>query len=349
MKHTSRVIRRSILVAVIAMLLVACYFAIQHWTDGLSRSTSDVVAADSETVSESAGDADTSELVQDVELPRDALRDNTGAVTAAELEALGMHIIEEDGIALYGWSELKVIADGIAEASTDEEGLEIAKFYRLVDSDGKLQGGTKHIILADGTEAYVRIAGFRHDNLADGTGKAGITFEFADAPLLHRMNPSASNDGGWEASEMRAWLNSNFLELMPEDLVANIVEVEKATNNCGEIFAENDESAVTSTTDKIWLLSFSEVYGEASLQQKNGPDWSPLTYDAEGSQYKLYADQDVSAGNYGFCEKGEASSMWWLRSPSAYNSSGFLYVYNDGDWYRKESANTFGVSPGFCF
>ena len=61
------------------------------------------------------------------------------------------------------------------------------------------------INLSDGTvTADIEIIGCGHDDLADDSGKAPLTFFCVDLPqLLHRMNEDSSNEGGYEASEMR--------------------------------------------------------------------------------------------------------------------------------------------------
>ena len=147
---------------------------------------------------------------------------------------------------------------------------------------------------------------------------------------------------------MRAWLNDEFLSLLPSDLRNFIVPVGKMANNVGKVKREGNTSVVTSATDKLWLLSSTEVYGTLSEQTSNMP-WSAATYDAEGTQYQLYADQGVSTTNYDYCKKGGASSWWWLRSPRTNFSDGFRLVLSDGGWLGNDANSDGGVSPGFCF
>lgn len=248
----------------------------------------------------------------------------------------------------YSWEEMKKLSNAISAADSDKAGIKIAEEHNLVDSDGKLQGDTKTVILADYTKTSVRILGFRHDDLAGG-GKAGITFEFADIPTRHYMNAKGTNDGGWEASEMRAWLNSDFLNMLPDDLRECVEPAEKLTNNKGKV-GEGETSAVTSTKDLLWLPSSTEVYGSEK------GSWADV-YDAEGSQYQLYADQGVTTSDYEFCEEdkgGKYSSWWslrswWLRSPNPAYEHKFLFV--DSFWGHCDSGgvkDAFGVSPGFC-
>ena len=236
----------------------------------------------------------------------------------------------------------------MTKANDATTGFKVAKKYNLVDSDGMLQGDTKDVTLTDGTKTSVRILGFRHDELADG-GLSGITFEFADSSVTHPMNDEKANDGGWEASDMREWLNSDFWELLPDDLRGCVKVAVKRTNNKGLVEKEGDTSAVTATTERLWLLSMGEVYGRG-LTFTSGDDF-PLdaTYDNEGVQYQLYAGRGASTLNYGFCKKEGADRSWWLRSPCAPYSRGFHRVGSGGDWFGSDNHHAFGVSPGFCF
>jgi hypothetical protein len=83
--------------------------------------------------------------------------------------------IAKGGLGAYEWNELKQIAREIAAASCRAEGLAIARAFGLVDDELRLTGDTKGLVLEDGTTASVRILGFRHDELASGAGRAGIS------------------------------------------------------------------------------------------------------------------------------------------------------------------------------
>ena len=68
--------------------------------------------------------------------------------------------------------------------------------------------GLMHIKWGDGREYTARIVGINHDDKSDGTGKAGLTWQFTG--LLYngaRYNPTGSNNGGWRDSELRFRMN----------------------------------------------------------------------------------------------------------------------------------------------
>ena len=162
------------------------------------------------------------------------------------------------------------------------------------------------------------------------------------------MNAEWTNEGGWPKSEMRDWLNSVFFGLLPQDLSSRILEVEKKTSCWDKISSHARAMCLTVTCDALWLISFKEVYGMLPVYKRN--ELSHLdVYDTEGAQYQFYANNDASVTKSEPCQKCGADYLWWLRSPCASGSYGFLYVNGDGDWDRGYANSGCGVSPGFCF
>lgn len=123
-----------------------------------------------------------------------------------------------------------------------------------------MDAGTKFSMkLTDGQTLEYRIIGINHDDLADGTGKAGLTFLTTSTDISSRMNAMKTSDGGWEASELRAKMNSGEIwNLMLADFQSKVKSVRKLTNNVGG-GDENKNAAVTATSDKLFLLSYSEI------------------------------------------------------------------------------------------
>ena len=91
-----------------------------------------------------------------------------------------------------------------------------------------MDAGTKFSVkLTNGKTMEYRIVGINHDDLADGSGKAGLTFEAAnDALDQQRMNATNANAGGWEKSELRGRLNTGDLwALLPSELQSKVKSV----------------------------------------------------------------------------------------------------------------------------
>ena len=80
----------------------------------------------------------------------------------------------------YSWEELSEISQLISSASSDEEGREVASVW------GVGIGDTRTVSLTDGRQATATVVGIRADDLADGSGAAGITFIASDGVSVRR-------------------------------------------------------------------------------------------------------------------------------------------------------------------
>lgn len=249
----------------------------------------------------------------------------------------------------YSWGELSRISAQISACDSEEEALEIAKSYNLTNPDGALDGTqVKQVELTDGTSTEVRIIGFYHDDKSDGSGKAGISFLFTDGVAWREMNPDATSVGGWEQSRARAWLNNDFIRLLPSDLQSYIIPVDKLTNNVGPT---SNPTAVSATSDTLWLLSHSEIAGPSD---GSNPGYAGAL-DAEGTQYQLFYNCGVSWSNTAtvlICTlagtPGGQPAGWWQRSPSP-DSNTFIVTDGVGATLIGISPETqLSVVPGFC-
>ena len=252
----------------------------------------------------------------------------------------------KSAVEAYTWDELAQISDEIGAAGDEAAAIEVAKKYNLCTPEGKLDGTqVKLVTLTNNMTVPVQIVGFAHDDKTAG-GKAGITFMFGDAIAEAPMNQTDTNAGGWEASQMRAYLNGDGMALLPEDLKKVVAPVDKLTNNVGET---QDVSAVTTTSDSLWLLSAAELCG--SIDWYSDPSYNAVL-NAEGFEYQLFRDTAVDSSNANdILVKNYQNSpyRWWERSPIPSNSDYFLYVNSGGGPdYSVGAGNSFGVVPGFC-
>lgn len=248
----------------------------------------------------------------------------------------------------YSWEELSKISAQISACGSQEEALEVAKSYNLTNPDGTLDGTqVKQLELTDGTTTEVQILGFYHDDKSDGSGKAGISFVFSGGVALRGMNSTATTAGGWEQSEARTWLNSDFLEALPADLRGFVVPVDKMTNNAG---ATADPAAVTATSDSLWLLSHDEIVG---LTDGSNPGYA-AALDAEGTQYQLFTNCGVSWSVSGTVlvksletAPGGQQMSWWQRSPAP-DTNQFIFKSETGAILVGASPETqLMMVPGF--
>ena len=206
-----------------------------------------------------------------------------------------------------------------------------------------MDAGTKFSTkLTNGKTLEYRIIGINHDNLADGSGKAGLTFLATSTNIKSRMNATATNAGGWEQSELRQKMNSGEIwNLMPSGLQSKVKSVKKLTNNVGGGY-ENKNAAITATSDKLFLLSYSEIV-PTSYWASSYP-WTS----SEGTQYEAFKGNVTN--NKGANDCLMIGTYWWERSVNPFASTSFLFVYNDGNpSSRSNAVDSYCIYPAFCF
>lgn len=192
------------------------------------------------------------------------------------------------------------------------------------------------IALSDGSTitADVELIEYNHDNLADDSGKATLTFFCKNLPDLYQKMDDA-NDDGYAASDMRTFLNGELFDGLPSDLQAVIKPVYKISDG-----GKNNKALVT-TTDKCWLASYNEIGFVDGISNLTG-------------QGELYASTFI-LGDSGrssrvkYLPDGHTSYGWWTRT-SYYSANSVIYyrVTNSGGSYCDIPSNLYGVAFGFC-
>ncbi len=241
----------------------------------------------------------------------------------------------------YTWEELSTIAKAIASADSDDDGLKIAASYNLCDSKGKLDGTQiKEVELTGGTTLYMRIAGFRQDNLADG-GKAGITFLAVNSAGTKRIMEYEGSNADWENSALREWMNKDLLAKFPDEVTDVIQDAEKAANP-----SYSATGSQTTTTDTLWTPSLTEIFGTIPTGYSRS-----TTYKPEGEQYAYFADQNVTWGtsNEALEVTGTTDKYWWTRTPDSESAEHNICVSTAGSDYSTHVLTTdHSVVVGFC-
>lgn len=240
------------------------------------------------------------------------------------------------------WSVIKTVSDA-------GEG---ANYWSIGDRKAVALSGTVGALSMSGTH-YAFIIGFNHNSGVEGSGR--IHFQFGKTALsggsdicfvdskygntgsdaAFRMNTSNTNSGGWNNSYMRNTICPAFKNALPAALKSVLKTVTKYTDNTGNSTAA---SAVTATTDDIFLLAEYEVFGTIARGNTN-----------ESSKQQQYAY--YSAGNSKIKNKHSATgeaALWWLRSPGSSSSTYFVFVDTDGTVYYTSAYYSLGFAPGFC-
>lgn len=163
------------------------------------------------------------------------------------------------------------------------------------------------IVLKNGEKMRIAVAGIN-------TYKENeVLFAFKDilseeAP----MNEDWTNEGGYEASQMAKYLDTEIFNLLPDDLQ--------------EVIKER-------RGHKLWLFSRREVFGEDGRYICPEDDVHIPYYQDSENRIKL-RDGDPD--------------WWWLASPLAAITTYFCRVNDCGDSLGDRASISCGVAPGFC-
>lgn len=170
----------------------------------------------------------------------------------------------------------------------------------------------------------IDIIGKNHDDYADGSGKAPLTFQMHTTyATQYKMNGVERNDCGWKNCLVR--ISNAFPKLkqvMPAEVVAALKGVTKKTT------AGNASSAIDTTTDTLFLLSEIEVQGTRTH-----------SYAGEGTQYAYYQ----TAANR------KKNRAWYLRSPRINSTSCFCRTGWDGEADWSVASEVDGIAAAWCF
>ena len=259
-----------------------------------------------------------------------------------------IHKIErlpEIGTALndMSWEDVRKISDaGLASS-----------YFNVGDRKAITLNGTVGNLSLSNVTTYAFIIGFDHNASVEGANRihfqlaktaisGGSDICFVDSKYgntgsdaAFRMNTTNTNSGGWNNSYMRKNICPAFKNVLPAALKNALKSVTKYTDNTGKGSAA---SAVTATTDEIFLLAEYEVFGTISRGNSN-----------ESSKQKQY--DYYSAGNSKIKYNHRSTStaaIWWLRSPIASGSLSFVNVNADGTVKNNNAYNSRGFAPGFC-
>ena len=182
----------------------------------------------------------------------------------------------------------------------------------------------------------------------------GFVLEFADIITTHGMNSTDTNVGGWPASSMRTYVNTDIYNALPTELKNGIIDTTVVSGHG----STSGESNFTST-DKLYLLSTHEVWEDVDGNTSGGIDYYDTAYN-NTRQLDYYVDLGVTMGAYNSStssydgnyssaikQRSGSNSWWWLRSARFIGTSSFNIVSRDGYWGYTGAGSTGGVSPAF--
>lgn len=163
------------------------------------------------------------------------------------------------------------------------------------------------VVLKNGEKMRIAVAGIN-------TYKENeVLFAFKD--ILSKeapMNEDWTNEGGYEASQMAKYLDTEIFDLLPDDLQ--------------EVIKER-------RGHKLWLFSRREVFGKDGHYICPEDDVHIPYYQDSENRIKL-RDGDPD--------------WWWLASPYAAHTATFCCVSCFGYSDSYGASISLGVAPGFC-
>ena len=139
-----------------------------------------------------------------------------------------------------------------------------------------------------------------------------------------RMNDTSTNKGGYLKSEGRRNVLEDILPLFPDELA----EAFAPRFMSEEIDGERHEYA-----DTLWLPSATDVFGAGEWWNEEPDSVQLEIFKRERDRVKEHI--------------GDGTWFWWLRSPDASGSNGFVSVDTDGTVSYYYASYSYGFAPGF--
>lgn len=173
----------------------------------------------------------------------------------------------------------------------------------------KVQFKTNEICVGD--QISIKLHGFgRFTATAQKITDKGILFLFDDVIARHPMNKTNTNEGGFDSSDMKRWLNEVVLRAFPEKLRNKVSEITLPTY--GEIFYHDD------------------------FYENFEPN--------DDEQFEMMKRR----GNR-VCDFEDDWCWWWLRNATkeSVSSASFALVSLRGAAYYAYASDSFGVRPEF--
>jgi hypothetical protein len=199
---------------------------------------------------------------------------------------------------------------------------------------GKLTGATNNSV-SGGKLLRLIVVGINSFNGINGNGTAPhLVFQFQNIPVLHRMNPSYTNVGGYAASEMRSYLTGNFRAGLTAAGVPNsVLWMPERKVSCGG----SSPGTTDTIEDKLWLPTVWEMFGSNEGIAHSLEDTA--------NQARLeYYNNAISRKKY---ESG-GSNLYWLASPTSSSASDFCSVDAAGYAGTYSASTPGGCAPAFC-
>lgn len=183
-------------------------------------------------------------------------------------------------------------------------------------------------LVLEGGETATIVAGARLPATTDSP--AGVRFVFKDClDEPHRMNDTATNKGGYQASEGRRYILEEVYPRLPAELRA-LIRPRKITEIVG--------GKTLVYEDPLWLPSETDLFGRGSESWQHGAADGPDDFQLD--IFKTERDRVKQRRGYG-------TTPYWCRSVYSSDGSYFCLAYTDGSAYYHGADTSRALAPGF--
>ena len=168
----------------------------------------------------------------------------------------------------------------------------------------------------------------------------GFVIEFTDIITQHAMDREYSfaeqKKEGWSVSSMRTYINSEIYNALPSNIRKNVIDTRIISNLEINYGADNPSSSIVATNDKMYLLSFKDIYYSNALD----------FYDKYLG--KTYQNYNVLIKKTTNASEDEHEYWWWVRD----GDHGYGCISTNDKGYTNgcgpaSSSAMRGVSPAF--
>lgn len=230
------------------------------------------------------------------------------------------------------WNTISAVANEIAYNNMTAE--QVASQY------GWNLGDTKSETLSTGEVIELQIVGYNHDDLSDGSGKAGMTLQMKNClATKYPLTSTLTNAGGWGASKFRTTTLPTIKATLSQELKNNIKLVNKKAANGGL----KNYSVTEILSDDLFLLSEYEMFGTA----KNAQDGAN-----EGTQYTYWQGKTDNDRIKKFDSNGdgvpETATLYWVRSAYRGDERYFCSIGSSGGAVFDEPNGSRGICFALC-
>ena len=200
----------------------------------------------------------------------------------------------------------------------------------ITEGSGGTSLGNVSNAIADGTNSLQRAL--------NGNGNYG------ESAIRQYLNSTAAAGSVWTARNVwdraPSWNESTagFLKGLDKDFLSVIGEVTKKT----ALNTACESGGYTTSSEKVFLLSRSEVYGCNAV---TGGEGAAYPYFSDYSDLESAAS-NADSNRIKFRNGSERS--WWLRSPYDDLATTVYYVYTTGRILNFHASNSYGVAPACC-